>query len=132
MKLIGNIRLGKDAELRYLSSGSAVANLAGVYDYGRKGDDGRKPSQWVDLALFGKQAEALSPYLVKGSVLNVTTEDVHIETYTSAKGQGSKLVGKIISIDFAPSQPARDSQPRQEQKPKAQVPVDDLDSDIPF
>ena len=135
MNLIGNIRLGKDAELKYLGSGTAVANLAGVYEYGRKGDDGKKPSQWVDLALFGKQAEALATWLTKGAVLHVIAEDVHIETYQGKNGQGSKLVGKVVGISFAPSQPSKDAAPRQAAPQQSSAGAGgggDFDDDIPF
>lgn len=63
--LIG--RLTKDAELRYTSSGMAVANISLAINQRRKRDN-----QWVDEAHFfdavvwGKQAEAISQYLVKG------------------------------------------------------------------
>ena len=130
MILTGNVRLGKDGELKYTASGSAVVNLAGVYEYGRKGDDGKKPSQWVDAALFGKQAEALAPYLKKGAVLSVVLDEVHIETYQGKNGTQAKLVGKAISVNFAPSQPAKDAAPVRQ----AAKPADDFDddSDLPF
>lgn len=130
MNLIGNVRLGRDVELKYTASGTAVANLAGVYEYGRKGDDGKKPSQWVDAALFGKQAEALAPYLKKGAVLSVVLDEVHIETYQGKNGTQAKLVGKAISVNFAPSQPAKDAAPVRQ----AAKPVDDFDDPdlIPF
>jgi len=112
MILTGNIRLGRDSELRFTAGGTAVANLIGVYDYGRKGDDDKKPSQWVELALFGNQAEALAPYLLKGAVLFVSAGDVHVEIYNGKNGVGSKLVGKVTLLDFAPSQPQRDASPQ--------------------
>lgn len=126
MNLIGNVRLGRDVELKYTASGTAVANLAGVYEYGRKGDDGKKPSQWVDLALFGKQAEALAPYLLKGSVMYVVADEVHVETYQSAKGAGAKLVGKVNGISFAPSQPSKESAPKPRQAGEDLCPKDDI------
>lgn len=130
MILTGNVRLGRDGELKHTANGSAVVNLAGVYEYGRKGDDGKRPSQWIDAALFGKQAEALAPYLKKGAVLSLVLEDVHIETYQGKNGTQAKLVGKAINVNFAPSQPAKDAAPVRQ----AAKPADDFDdgSDIPF
>lgn len=129
MILTGNVRLGRDGELKYTASGSAVVNLAGVYEYGRKGDDGKKPSQWVDAALFGKQAEALAPYLKKGAVLSVVLDEVHIETYQGKNGTQSKLVGKVINVSFAPSQPQKEAATAKPQKKSA--PADDWD-DVAF
>lgn len=129
MILTGNVRLGRDGELKYTASGSAVVNLAGVYDYGRKGDDGKKPSQWVDAALFGKQAEALAPYLKKGAVLSVVLDEVHVETYQGKNGTQAKLVGKAISVNFAPSQPQKEAANAKPQQKSA--PTDDWD-DVDF
>lgn len=129
MILTGNVRLGRDAEVRTTGGGTSVANIAGVYEYGRKGDDGKKPSQWIDAALFGKQAEAMAPYLKKGTVVSVTLDDVHLESYQGKTGTVSKLCGKVINIGFAPSQPQKDAAPvRQAPKPSN----DYDDGDVPF
>jgi single-strand DNA-binding protein len=108
MILTGNIRLGRDAEVKYTGAGTAVANLAGCYEYGMKGQDGKRPVQWVDAALFGKQAEAMSPSLKKGTVVQVVINDVHLDSYQSANGTKTKLVGRVSAIEFAPSQPQRE------------------------
>ena len=129
MKLIGTIRLGRDVEVKFTGKGTAVANIAGVYEYGMKGDDGKKPAQWVDLALFGKQAEAMAQYLKKGTVVDVTANDVHVDTYQGKNGPASKLVGRVIDIGFTPSQPQKDAAPVRQQAAK---PADDIDDDIPF
>lgn len=81
MILTGQLRLGRDVEIRYTADGSAVANFNGAYSYGRKGNDGKAPVQWVRCTLWGRQAEALSQWLVKGSAWNVTLDDVHLEEH---------------------------------------------------
>lgn len=138
-------RIGRDAELRYTPAGDAVINLALACDYGRKGADGNRPTQWVDATLWGKQAEAMAPYLVKGQQVYFTMDDAHIETYAkTGGGEGFKLTGKIIVIKFAgsPPQAAGGQQQAQPQRQQAQRPQqaaprpgpDDYDpsSDIPF
>lgn len=137
-------RIGRDAELRYTPSGDAVCNLALACDYGRK-VDGKRPTQWVDATLWGKQAEAMAPYLVKGQQVHFTMDDAHIETYAkTGGGEGFKLTGKIIVIKFAGSPPQAPGnqqqapQPRQQaQRPQQAAPQpapDDsqYDPDIPF
>lgn len=146
-------RIGRDAELRYTPGGDAVCNLAIACEYGRKGQDGKRPTQWVDATLWGKQAEAMAPYLLKGQQLHFTIDDAHVETYTKADhSQGVKLTGRVIIIKFAGSPPqqaqqssqqqqSRPQQQRQQARPQAQpqnqqgVPGPDFDSfddDIPF
>jgi len=109
MILTGYARLGKDAEIRQMQDGTAVANLALAFNYGKKEADGHRPTQWVDGALWGPRADALAQWLVKGQGLDVTLEDVHIETYQKNDGtSGSKLVGRVAIIGFAGSAPAQD------------------------
>jgi len=102
MLITGIARLGRDAELRYTPSGEKVANLALAFNYGKKGADGKRPAQWIDGALWGDRAEALQPHLLKGTAIGVTLTDPHIETFTARDGKaGSKLVGRIIDLEFA-------------------------------
>ena len=44
-------RIGRDAELRYTPNGDAVCNIPVAVDYGRKGQDGKRPTQWYDVTL---------------------------------------------------------------------------------
>jgi single-strand DNA-binding protein len=102
MLLTGIARLGRDAELRFTPSGQKVANLALAFNYGQKGADGKRPSQWIEAALWGDRAESLAAYLTKGSAISVTLSDPHIETYTTKDGRnGSKIVGRVIDLEFA-------------------------------
>lgn len=144
-------RIGRDTEVRFTPAGDAVANLAIACEYGRKGQDGKRPTQWVDATLWGKQAEAMAPYLVKGQQIHFTIDDAHVETYSKSDGtQGTKLTGKVIIIKFAGSPPANDGnqqqarpqqqqqraqQSQQNQRPQQSqqaAPQDDYDTDIPF
>lgn len=129
-------RLGKDAELRYIPSGTAVCNLAIAYNYGKKQPDGKKLSQWAELALWGKQAESLAQYLKKGGRVSVIASDPHMEIFTRADGtQGSKLVAQVINIEllgdsqqvFEPAPTEQKAQPKQ--RDNFDTPYDD---DIPF
>lgn len=134
--LFGLARLGKDAALRYTDKQEPVVNLALAFTYGPKGQDGKRATQWVEGVFWGKRAEALAPYLLKGGQVAVTLEDVHIETYQSQSGPGHKLTGKVTQIDLAstpqhaapapaPAKPAPRPAPRQSAHPE-------LDDDIPF
>lgn len=140
-------RIGRDAELRYTPGGDAVVNLALACDYGRKGQDGKRPTQWVDATLWGKQAEAMAPYLLKGQQIYFTMDDAHIETYAkTGGGEGFKLTGKIILIKFVGSPPQAANQAQQQTRPQQSrqqaaarpaqnqqaAPPDSFDDDIPF
>jgi single-strand DNA-binding protein len=68
--LVGN--LTRNAELKYTNSGMAISTFAIAVNQRRKKDD-----QWVDEAhffdieYFGKAAEAVNQYLVKGKQVGI-------------------------------------------------------------
>lgn len=139
-QLIGLARLGRDAELRTTQSGDAVASLSLAMDY-RAGRE--KETQWVDGALWGKMAETLTQYLVKGKLVCVTLDDVHIEEFQKRDGTaGTKLVGRVSKIELAGGgeraeeraapRPQRDLTPRAVAQQIDSHGFDDMDDDIPF
>lgn len=149
MKSFGLARLGRDAELRFTNSQEPVATLSLAFSYGRKGEDGKRPTQWVKASFWGKRAESLAPYLLKGGLVAITLEDVHIETFEGTNGPGHNLVGKVLDIELAggnerqgEAQQPRQAAPRQAQAPRSAEPqrqapqpssgFEDMDDDIPF
>lgn len=97
--LFGMARIGKDAEIRN-AGGDSVCNLSLAFSYYDKKAEKGRATQWVDATLWGKRADALAPYLTKGSTVAVTLEDVHIEEYQGKNGAGHKLVGRVVSIEL--------------------------------
>ncbi|OFW02961.1 MAG: single-stranded DNA-binding protein [Acidobacteria bacterium RIFCSPLOWO2_02_FULL_68_18] len=69
--LVGN--LGRDAELRYTPGGAAVAtlNLATTEVWNDKQGQRQEKTEWHRIVLWGKQAETLQEYLVKGKQIYV-------------------------------------------------------------
>lgn len=69
--LVGN--LGKDAELKYTSGGSAVStlNMATTEKWNDKSGQKQEKTEWHRIVLWGKTAENLSQYLTKGKQLYV-------------------------------------------------------------
>ena len=150
MILTGLGRLGGDCEVRYLQDGTAVANLSLAFNYGKKDNDGKRPTQWVSASLWGDRAEKLREYLQKGTLISVVLDDVHVETYDRKDGgTGTTLRGRINVLEFAGgkredagSQPrATTPQERQpERKPerstdggkKGAGAFADMDDEIPF
>ena len=65
-------RLTRDAELSYLQSGSAVANISiAVNRSVKQGEQWTSEANFFDVSLFGKQAETLKQYLLKGKQIAV-------------------------------------------------------------
>ena len=69
--LIGN--LGADPEVRSTSNGARVATLSVATSRRWKGQTGenQEKTEWHRIVLWGKQAESLQEYLVKGKQLYV-------------------------------------------------------------
>ena len=149
MQGFGLARIGRDVEVRSTTAGEQVANVSLAFSYGRKGSDGKRPTQWVDGALWGKRAEALTQYLTKGGLHCFTLDELNIQTFQKHDGStGTKLVARVLDVELgsrqdaapaaAPAPAARPAPPPQRQAP-APAPrgstgsgFDDMDDDIPF
>lgn len=157
VSLVG--RLTRDIEMRYTPNGLAVGRLAlAVNRKVKKGDSWEAEASFFDVTLFGKMAEALDPYLTKGSRIAVSGE-LKQDRWESQGQKHSKVV--IIAQDIqllgspkqatqrpAASPPAAPKPPVQETRPRdwhefTGVPKstpekdlfsgpEDFDSDIPF
>lgn len=120
LTITGN--LGKDAEVRYLANGDAVATFSVADSQGKD-----KPSIWWRCSLYGKRVEPLSKYLVKGQTVtvigNVTEREYEKDgvkkTLTDVRVHDLALQGNRPTTQS----PARNAQP-------ARDAIDD--SDIPF
>jgi single-strand DNA-binding protein len=64
-------RIARDAELRTTQKDISVCSFTVACDAGY-GD--KKRTEWVKVALFGKRADGLHPYLKKGTAITVTGE----------------------------------------------------------
>ena len=125
--MIKLVRIGKDAELRS-ANGKPVLSLSVVYDVGYGTN---KKSQWLNLAMWGAQAEKTVQYFTKGKQLVVRVDDVHIEEYNGKSG----LKGTLVSFEFVQDGKREQAQEQSARQPtQRQAPVsNDLDDlDLPF
>jgi len=135
-------QLGKDAEVRYLPNGDAVAGFSVADSQGKD-----KDTIWWNCQLFGKRAESLSQYLTKGQAVTVSG-NVTQRKYTDKNGTERTSMDVRVN-DVALQGGKRDAEPsnrpshdgakaRQVDQPRkaAARPAsgfDDFDSDeIPF
>lgn len=143
-------RVGRDAELRHLPSGEPVINLSLAYNFGRRDGEGNRQTQWIEAGLWGKRAEALVDYLLKGKQVFAVIDELHIEVFKKTDGSaGHKLAGRVQDIELlgsrdsdgqgsAPAQRQAPATGQQRQQPPARRPApaggefDDFDDQIPF
>lgn len=97
--LIELVNIGRDSELLYTQGGAPILKWPAAYDVGF-GDN--KKTQWIDCTLFGKKAEELASYLIKGKQIQISARDVRIETWqkNDGSGEGYKLCCTVDGVKF--------------------------------
>lgn len=95
------VRLSRDAELKNVN-GKPLLNVNVVYDVGY-GDN--KKGQFLDLAMFGNQAEKLAQHLTKGKQIVIRADDINVHEY---KGK-AYLKGTLLSIEFVAQAKTQDA-----------------------
>jgi len=154
--LIGN--LTRDPELRHTPKGTAVAELGLAINRVWSNEQGQRQEEttFVDVTLWGRQAEVAQQYLTKGSPAYIEGRlqlDTWDDKATGQKRSKLKIVGEALQLLGAkgggggggnnsggggggyPQQSAR--APQQQQRPPqgaSAAPADDFqeDDDIPF
>ena len=116
--------VGKDAEVRSLSSGQNVANFSVAVSEGRD-----KPTTWFECSLWGKRGEVLAQYITKGSKVTVTG------SLTVREHDGKTYLG-VNANDIALQGGKQGNRPNDERSARHQdhqAPDNfDLDDDINF
>lgn len=98
--LMGN--LTRDPEVRYLSSGTAVADLALAINEDYKNKDGEKVEStvFVDVVVWARQAETCGQYLSKGSPVLVEGM-LQLDKWQTKEGENrSKLRVRAVRVQF--------------------------------
>lgn len=129
--LMGNVT--RDIELRYTPKGTAVADLGMACNRVRTGDDGQKIEEvtFVDVTLWGRQAELANQYLGKGRPVFIEGR-LQMDSWTDKESGKQrtrlKVVGEVMQFLGSPSggggNPGGQSGPpqQQQQAPQQQPP----------
>jgi single-strand DNA-binding protein len=124
-------RLTRDEELSYLQSGTAVGKISLANGSRRKkGEEWVDETSFFDITLFGKSAESLKPYLVKGQQIAVAC---HLKQDRWEK-DGQKFSKISILADTVQLLGGKKDGGGSTPQPQAEAPVsaDDYPEDIPF
>ena len=99
--LIG--RLTRDPELRSTTAGKFVASFTLAVDRGRKDASGNKEVDFIDTIVWEKQAENVSKYVAKGSLVAVEGR-LQIRSYTD-KDNNKRKAAEVVasSVQFLDS-----------------------------
>ena len=86
LTLIG--RLGNDPDMRYTNTGSAVCTMSVANDRKYKqGEEWKTETTWFRVTVWNKQAETVSKYLKKGSLVLVEGYLRKGKAYQITKGE---------------------------------------------
>jgi single-strand DNA-binding protein len=94
--LVGN--LGKDPEVRFTSSGSAVANFSIATSDVWNDRDGKRQerTEWHNIVVWGKQAEHCGQYLSKGRQVYVEGS-IRTRSYDDKNTGAKRYVTEIVA-----------------------------------
>lgn len=125
-------RLGKEPELKYTQSGSAVCNITVATSENWTDKDGNKQekTEWHRVVIYGKQAESCNQYLTKGKQIYVEGK---IQTRNWENKEGQKVYTTEIianTVKFL----SQNEEPKQQETQEAfKVSEDKFNtSDVPF
>ncbi len=126
--VLGN--LGADPEVRFTSSGQAVASLrvATTESWTDKNGEKKEQTEWHRVTVWGKQAERCGEWLHKGDKVYVEGK---IQTKEYTDKEGAKKYSTEINASWVEFLGAK----RDKQEPKENPPAQQEDAgpdDIPF
>ena len=132
-------RLGKDPEMKYTPSGTAVASFSIATNYSVKDGDGNytDKTDWHNIVVFGRRAEFAGEYLSKGRLVYI---EGRIQTRSWEDQNGNKrYITEIVSSDVQLLGSKGDNstkeieEPTSETEPKdAPVQDEEESDDLPF
>lgn len=142
--LVGN--LGKDPELRYTASGTAVANfsLATTERYKDRDGQTQEKTEWHNIVVWRQLAEICGKYLQKGKQVYIEgriqtraydDKDGNKRYITEIVADQMRMLGRAGDENSGGGTPRREpQQERQQQSQYEEPPFDTYDpnSDIPF
>jgi single-strand DNA-binding protein len=127
--LMGN--LTRDPELRYAASGTAIASFGLAVNRRYKQDeDWKEETCFVDIAVFGRQAENCSEYLSKGSPVLIDGR-LNYRKWETEDGQTRSKLDVVANIvQFLPSNRSGGKPPTESGPPKKDS--TESSGDVPF
>jgi len=127
-------RLARDPETQALQNGDALTRCALAFDYGY-GE--RKTSNFIDVTLFGKTAEALYKYVGKGDWVAMSGQ-IKQETWEGKDGGKRSKIVFLVRDWHSPKQGNETPSSSQQSPSRAysgggdEINMPESDDDVPF
>ena len=133
--LIG--RLTKDPELRYTPNGKAVSSFTLAVDRPFKNQQGEREADFINIVVWGNQAENCANYLAKGK-LAAADGRLQIRSFEGQDGQRRWMTEVVAdSVRFLSPRDSSDNRPDNRPDNRSDSgnmgrEIDFSDDDIPF
>jgi single-strand DNA-binding protein len=137
--LMGNVT--RDIELKYTANGSAVCEIGLAVNrqwFDKASNQKKEEVTFVDVTLWGRQAEIAGEYLGKGKPVFIEGR-LHLETWddkqTGQKRSKLKVIGETLQLLGSREPGAKREQPAKQPEPKQDeftMHRFDGDDDVPF
>jgi single-strand DNA-binding protein len=123
-------RIGKDAELKFTAKGDPVSTFSVAVSSGY-GDN--QIDTWLNCSLFGKRAESINVYLLKGNQIGITGE-IALRKYTTKAGvEGQSLECRLSNVTLIKQSVVNEVSHQKITPSKVDATdLSDLENDIPF
>lgn len=145
-------RLGRDPELRYAASGTAIVNISiacGEKWKDKQTGEMQERTEWINVVLFGRRAEVVAEYCRKGSQVYIEgkfrtrkwqdnngndrwTTEVHADDIKLLGSPRNGGGGQQQQYNPPQQRGAQRQQPQRQQPQRQQPDPDAFDDDIPF
>jgi single-strand DNA-binding protein len=129
--------LGKDPEMKYIPSGTAIATftIASTERWKNSAGEPQEHTEWFNIKAFGKRAEVITEHLHKGSRIFLEGRQ-RTESWDDKQSSGKKYRTYVYAdkIEFLgeSQQDGQNGQLTRNQSSSQEDPTMITDSDVPF
>ena len=120
--------LGNAAEQRFTGDSKSIVNFSVAV---KSGYGKNAATTWVKCGLWGKQGEAVLPYLTKGQLVGVSGELCLREYQNKDGSKGSSLEVNVNSLTLLGNKSVNETK-ADKPMPQGNGPMDDMADGIPF
>lgn len=127
---------GKDAELKYMATGTPQAQFSiGVNNSYKKGDEWIDQTEWVNVVAWGDLAERMAPLITKGKGVYIAGK-MQTRSWDDDKGQKhyrTEIIANTVQLlDKAPAQDGAPQARRQAPVASSRKPAPNPEDDLPW
>lgn len=103
--LIDTFRVCYDAVLSTTEDDIPIMKIMMAYNYGKRRDDGQRPTQLVEGVMRGVRVRNLAPLVLQNALVHAVIKDAHV-TESATELSHRKIEGLILDLQIVVRAPA--------------------------